>query len=216
MQQEKGDSLTEGCFTFGMVDLVPTVEEYTALLRCPKIQIDKAYSRAANILTFLKKLMNITGMSKQWVAARIKQKGDSKCIPWRNLRDVILAHPDVKKRVDVFALSIYGLVIFPKALGHINEAKLKAEKLRKGKNKAEEDLDSLETTRSYGDQVKDRDYVMGEALTQVREVADQLQTLAVHADVLSLKYESESDRGRELAWLLRKVKALIIRVMPYM
>ncbi|MBA0729237.1 hypothetical protein Golax_025855 [Gossypium laxum] len=108
MQQEKGDSLTEGymselwdftrisaaqtwnpaysCFTFGMVDLVPTVEEYTALL------------------------------------PRIKQKGDSKCIPWRNLRDVILAHPDVKKRVDVFALSIYGLVIFPKALGHINEA----------------------------------------------------------------------------------------------
>ncbi|MBA0823361.1 hypothetical protein Goarm_020096 [Gossypium armourianum] len=26
------------------VDLVPTVEEYMALLRCPKIQIDKAYS----------------------------------------------------------------------------------------------------------------------------------------------------------------------------
>ncbi|MBA0730273.1 hypothetical protein Golax_025377, partial [Gossypium laxum] len=29
--------------------------------------------------------------------------------------------PDVKKRVDVFALSIYRLVIFPKALGHIDE-----------------------------------------------------------------------------------------------
>ncbi|MBA0786966.1 hypothetical protein Gotri_027877 [Gossypium trilobum] len=27
-----------------------------------------------------------------------------------------------EKRVDVFALSIYGLVIFPKALGHINDA----------------------------------------------------------------------------------------------
>ncbi|KAK5777153.1 hypothetical protein PVK06_045119 [Gossypium arboreum] len=49
------------------------------------------------------------------------------------------------------------------------------------------------------DQVRNRDYVMGEALTQVREVADHLQTLAVQADVLSLKYESESDRGRELA-----------------
>lgn len=33
------------CFTFGKVDLVPTVEEYTALLRCSKIQVDKAYSR---------------------------------------------------------------------------------------------------------------------------------------------------------------------------
>ncbi|MFQ6655633.1 hypothetical protein Gotur_026104 [Gossypium turneri] len=48
-----------------MVDLVPTVEEYTTLLRCPKIQVDKAYSRAANVLAFLKK-MNITGMSEQW------------------------------------------------------------------------------------------------------------------------------------------------------
>ncbi|MBA0879182.1 hypothetical protein Goshw_008564, partial [Gossypium schwendimanii] len=37
-------------------------------------------------------------------------------------KDIIVAHPDTKKRVDVFALSIYSLVIFPKALGHIDEA----------------------------------------------------------------------------------------------
>ncbi|XP_040971854.1 myosin heavy chain, clone 203-like [Gossypium hirsutum] len=54
------------------------------------------------------------------------------------------------------------------------------------------------------DQVRSRDYVMGEALTQVREVADHLQTFTVQADVLSLKYESESDRGQKLAWLLRQ------------
>ncbi|MBA0880306.1 hypothetical protein Goshw_015434 [Gossypium schwendimanii] len=65
-----------------------------ALLRCSKIQDDGVYSRA----------------------------GDSKCIPWKNLKDIILAHPDTKKRVDVFALSIYGLVVFPKALGHVDEA----------------------------------------------------------------------------------------------
>ncbi|MBA0701652.1 hypothetical protein Goari_020476 [Gossypium aridum] len=82
-------------FTFGKVDLVPTVEEYTTLFHCPKIQIDEAYSRA---------------------------KGDSKCIPWKSLRDLILVHPDVNKIVDVFALGIYGSVIFPKALGHIDEA----------------------------------------------------------------------------------------------
>ncbi|MFQ6671342.1 hypothetical protein Gotur_035920, partial [Gossypium turneri] len=80
--------------TFGKVDLVPTVEEYMALLRCAKIQVDKVYSRAVNPSTFLRRLMNITGMT----------------------------HPDAKKRVDVFALSIYGLVIFPKALGHVNGA----------------------------------------------------------------------------------------------
>ncbi|MBA0785323.1 hypothetical protein Gotri_026162 [Gossypium trilobum] len=93
-----------------------------ALLRCSKIQADRVYSRAVNVPTFLKKLISITGMSEQWVAARIKQKGDRKCIPWKNLRDLILAHPDTKNKVDVFALSVYRLVVFPKALGHIDEA----------------------------------------------------------------------------------------------
>ncbi|MBA0626927.1 hypothetical protein Godav_004497, partial [Gossypium davidsonii] len=65
------------CFTFGKVDLVPTIEEYMALLWCSKIQVDRAYSRA---------------------------KGDSKCIPWKSFKDLILAHPDTKKRVDFFAL----------------------------------------------------------------------------------------------------------------
>ncbi|MBA0575184.1 hypothetical protein Golob_024209, partial [Gossypium lobatum] len=98
IQQEKGDSLAEGytselwdftlisvdkhlfralahywnpaysCFTFGKVDLEPTIEEYT-----------------------------------------------------RVLRNLVLAHPDTKKKVDVFALGIYGLVIFPKALRYIDE-----------------------------------------------------------------------------------------------
>ncbi|MFQ6653442.1 hypothetical protein Gotur_024850 [Gossypium turneri] len=80
------------CFTFGRVDLVPTLEEYTTLLQCSKIQVDKVYSKAVNAPTFLKRL------------------------------DLILAHPDARKKVDVFALGIYGLVIFPKILGHVDEA----------------------------------------------------------------------------------------------
>ncbi|MBA0575197.1 hypothetical protein Golob_027342, partial [Gossypium lobatum] len=76
--------------------LVPIIEEYTTLLRCLRIQVDKAYARVAYVPTLLKKLMNITGMSEQWVVAQIK--------------------------VDIFALSIYGLVVFPKALGYVEEA----------------------------------------------------------------------------------------------
>ncbi|MFQ6641752.1 hypothetical protein Gotur_016764 [Gossypium turneri] len=99
IKQGKGDSLTEGYmsefyFTFGKVDLVPTMEEHITLLYCLRIQADKTYSRAANVSTFLKRLMSITGMT----------------------------HPDMKKRVDIFTLSIYGLVIFPKALRHIDDA----------------------------------------------------------------------------------------------
>ncbi|MBA0730394.1 hypothetical protein Golax_022784 [Gossypium laxum] len=33
-----------------------------------------------------------------------------------------MTHPDVKKKVDIFALGVYGLVVFPKALRHVDEA----------------------------------------------------------------------------------------------
>ena len=42
-------------------------------------------------------------------------------------------------------------------------------------------------------QIRNRDYLMREAITQIREVADYLQALAVQADALSIKYELESD-----------------------
>ncbi|KAG8480389.1 hypothetical protein CXB51_025091 [Gossypium anomalum] len=110
------------CFTFREVDLEPTVEDYTALLRCPRFQCDRIYSRAACVPTFVKKLMTITGMSEQWIMARIKEKGESRCIPWGTLKDLIQTHPDEAKRVDTFALSLYGLMVFPKALGYVDEA----------------------------------------------------------------------------------------------
>ncbi|KAK5825576.1 hypothetical protein PVK06_020429 [Gossypium arboreum] len=84
--------------------------------------VRKTYARVFSSQIFVKKLMSISGMSEPWVITRIQQKGDSKCIPWENLRDLILTHPDERKRVDIFALSIYGLVIFPKALRHVDEA----------------------------------------------------------------------------------------------
>ncbi|MFQ6621728.1 hypothetical protein Gotur_002689 [Gossypium turneri] len=67
-----------------------------ALLRCSKTQADRIYSKAINVPIFLRKLMNITGTSEQWVTAWIKQKGDSRYIPWKNLKDLILAHSDEK------------------------------------------------------------------------------------------------------------------------
>ncbi|KAG8502325.1 hypothetical protein CXB51_000327 [Gossypium anomalum] len=110
------------CFTFGEVDLVPTVEEYTALLRCPRFQVDRIYSRAFNVPTFWKKLIAIRGMSEQWITAKIKEKGECKCISWDALKGLILTHPDEAKRVDVFAISLYGLMVFPRALGYMDEA----------------------------------------------------------------------------------------------
>ncbi|KAG8481311.1 hypothetical protein CXB51_026178 [Gossypium anomalum] len=109
-QLEKGDSVTEG----------HTSEQ----LFYQKLWRSALFARHQGLLAFniYEEVGNdITGMSEQWAVARVQQKGDSKCVLWAVLRDLISTHPDVKKRVDVLALSIYGLVIFPKALGHIDE-----------------------------------------------------------------------------------------------
>ncbi|MBA0730509.1 hypothetical protein Golax_020640 [Gossypium laxum] len=52
---------------------------------------------------------------------------------------------------------------------------------------------------------------MSEALARIREVADHLQTLAVQ----SIKYESQLDQSRELAWFLGKVKVLSVKGVPW-
>nr|XP_012466406.1 unnamed protein product [Gossypium raimondii] len=66
------------------------------------------------------------------------------------------------------------------------------------------------------DQVAGRDHIMGEAVVQIQGVAEHLQTLAVQADVLSVKYESESEQGQKLASLLREIKVLSVRAKPYL
>ncbi|MBA0880856.1 hypothetical protein Goshw_010149 [Gossypium schwendimanii] len=38
------------------------------------------------------------------------------------LRDLIVVHLDARKRVDIFSLSIYGLVIFLRTVGHVDDA----------------------------------------------------------------------------------------------
>ncbi|MBA0765122.1 hypothetical protein Gotri_014373 [Gossypium trilobum] len=38
------------------------------------IQADKAYSRAVNVLTFVKKLMNVTRMREQWAQHESNKK----------------------------------------------------------------------------------------------------------------------------------------------
>ncbi|MFQ6669003.1 hypothetical protein Gotur_034427 [Gossypium turneri] len=109
------------------------------------------------------------------------------------------------------------------SLSKIKELKRKIEELKDALQNSELRMELLERHNEQcqeqlhysQSQIRDRDYIMGEAVAQVWEVADHLQTLAIQADVLSLKYEPESSRGRELAWLLRSAKALSIKVKPY-
>ena len=110
------------------------------------------------------------------------------------------------------------------SLSRIEQMKKTIEELEVALQNCEARIEYLEANKDHQseqlhylqNQVRSRDRVMGQALVQIREVADHLQTLAVQADTLSIKYELESDRGRELASLLQKIKVLSIRAKSYL
>ncbi|XP_040940428.1 prelamin-A/C-like [Gossypium hirsutum] len=76
------------------------------------------------------------------------------------------------------------------------EAALHGSELRIEQFEVQEDCLKEELHQVKG-QVRDRDYIIGEAIAQIREVAESVQDLVVRADALSMMYESTSDKGRE-------------------
>ncbi|EOY00467.1 Uncharacterized protein TCM_010344 [Theobroma cacao] len=59
------------------------------------------------------------GITSAEVDQNLRKKGDNECIPWSFLRSYIMKQRDTEQGQLVMALAIYGLVIFPKVLGHI-------------------------------------------------------------------------------------------------
>ncbi|MFQ6629229.1 hypothetical protein Gotur_008295 [Gossypium turneri] len=70
-------------------------------------------------MTFKKKLMKLTGMTDSWTEKQVKKKTEVSCVMWFSLRELVQNHLDILKSVDLFALAIYGLIVFPKVLKHI-------------------------------------------------------------------------------------------------
>ncbi|KAG8496247.1 hypothetical protein CXB51_009056 [Gossypium anomalum] len=123
------------CFTFNQEDMTPTMEEYAALLRIENVQFSKTYVKEPKSMTFKKKLVRLTGMTDMWAEKQIKKKNEVSCVPWFSLRDLVQNHPNIVKRIDLFALAIYGLIVFPKVLGHIEVAVVDFfERLKQGIN----------------------------------------------------------------------------------
>ncbi|KAK5846666.1 hypothetical protein PVK06_002963 [Gossypium arboreum] len=126
---------TYQCFTFNQEDMTPTIEEYAVLLRIDNVQPYKIYVKEPKPMTFKKKLVRLTDMTDAWAEKQIKKKNETICIPWSALRDLVLNHPDMLKRINLFALAIYGLIIFSKVLGHLEVAVVDFfERLKQGIN----------------------------------------------------------------------------------
>ncbi|PPR90485.1 hypothetical protein GOBAR_AA30197 [Gossypium barbadense] len=115
--------------------MTSTIEEYAALLRVDNVHFNKIYVKEPKLMTFKKKLVRLTGMTDIWAGTQIKKKNEASCVPWFSLRNLVQNHPDIVKKMDLFALVIYGLIDFLKVLGHIEVAVVDFfERLKQGIN----------------------------------------------------------------------------------
>ncbi|MBA0785934.1 hypothetical protein Gotri_026850 [Gossypium trilobum] len=82
-----------------------------------------------------------------------------------------------------------------RSIGSLSEIQSKKGELKAKVDELEKSLHHYRN-RNTANQVRNRDHIMGEAVAQIQEVIDYLQTLAAQADILSVKYELESDGGK--------------------
>ncbi|XVF19542.1 hypothetical protein REPUB_Repub11eG0120500 [Reevesia pubescens] len=109
------------CFTFNKNDMVPTLEEYSALLRLPHLGCDMVYHHGIES-GYRKKLAYLMGVSRQTVNANLKGNEESEGISFGFLRKFMNQHAEEERIRDIFALAVYGLVIFPRASPTIDVA----------------------------------------------------------------------------------------------
>ncbi|KAE8674663.1 X1 [Hibiscus syriacus] len=62
------------CFTFNQEDMVPTIEEYTTLLHCENIILERAYIKHIKSQPFKNELDKIAGVDEKWVTDRLRHK----------------------------------------------------------------------------------------------------------------------------------------------
>ena len=110
------------CFIFNNQDLMPTIEEYTKLLRLKLPKPNKLCYVEQKKVGYRKKLAQLLGVDPKIIEQRVKKKGESESIPWDLLRHYILEYLEEDRALDIFALAIYGLVLFPKAIGYVEAA----------------------------------------------------------------------------------------------
>ncbi|KAL4380077.1 hypothetical protein GQ457_02G021220 [Hibiscus cannabinus] len=70
------------CFTINGIDLMPTVEEYSELLRVPNIIEDRIYTKPKRNTNMPAQLAALTGRSEEWASKLISKKGENHCFPW--------------------------------------------------------------------------------------------------------------------------------------
>ncbi|MFQ6622942.1 hypothetical protein Gotur_001753, partial [Gossypium turneri] len=128
-----------------------------------------------------------------WIMARIKQKGECKCILWKNLRDLILAHSDWKKKFDVFALRDN----YKKKVKEISQAWNQVHRMKRLA------VGSM-TTPEYGEWRGKRinDNIQELNLEGVRPIEEYLQVIPSELEIIKQDFEKRNlELEKKIEWL---------------
>ena len=98
------------------------MEEYAALLRITSPNPNKVFWKKSKKVPFRKKLAQMTNMDANIFVPITKLKGKSESIQCDFLERYIIQNNNDDRVKDVFALVVYGTLIFPQSPGYIDAA----------------------------------------------------------------------------------------------
>ena len=108
------------CFTLNQKDLISTIEEYSALLRIAPPNLDRVFWKKAKKVSFKKKLAQMMNMNASVLDSKTKQKGRNEYVQCDFLKEYILKNNDDDQVMDMFALTVYGIMIFPQSSRYVD------------------------------------------------------------------------------------------------
>ena len=108
------------CFTFNQEDLISIVEEYTTLLRISPPNPNKVFWKKSKKIPFRKKLAQMMNIDASVFVPMTKQKRKNKCVQCDFLERFIIENNNDNQIIDIFALVVYGTLIFPQSPGYVD------------------------------------------------------------------------------------------------
>ena len=102
--------------------MTPTVEEYAVLLRISPPNPNKVFWKKSKKIPFRKKLAQMMSVDASIFVLLTKLKGKSECVQSDFLEGYITQNEHDDRVMDIFALLVYGTLIFPQSPGYVDAA----------------------------------------------------------------------------------------------
>ena len=90
------------------------------MLRISSVDVDKVFWKKSKKVSFRKKLAQMMNIDTSVLISKTKKKGKNEYVQCDFFKQYITKNNDDDRVVDMFALIVYGAVIFPQSSGYID------------------------------------------------------------------------------------------------